>query len=326
MVRARIIGTGQHLPEKVLTNLDLEKMMDTTDEWIRQRTGIKQRYVAANGQGASDLGGPAAARAIEAAGIDPKEIDLIICCTTTPDYLFPASACLIQHQVGATKAAAYDVNAACSGFVCGLTTANAYIQAGIYKTIVIVGTEVVTSRLNWKKRDTAVLFGDGAGAVVVRAENGDHGILSTFLGADGGSGDLLILPGGGSRNVVTKENVDTGVHDISMKGPELFKKAVVVFGEAVQQALTATGLAINDIDVFIPHQANTRIIYAAADRIGLPQEKVFLNIDRVANTTAASIPIAIDDAVTQGRIRSGSIVLLAAFGAGITWGSIMLRW
>jgi 3-oxoacyl-[acyl-carrier-protein] synthase-3 len=326
MIRTRILGTGQYLPEKVLTNFDLEKMLDTTDEWIRQRTGIRQRHVAERGVGTSGLAIPAGRSALENAGIEAQELDLIICCTATPDYLFPATACLIQDKLGASRAAAFDVNAACTGFLYGLATADAFIRAQIYKTVLIVGADLISNRLNWKKRDTAVLFGDGAGAVVVRAEQGDRGVLMTDLGAEGQAGDLLIMPGGGSRNVPTPENVTMGEHDIIMRGRELFKKAVVLFCDAAQKTLDEAGLTVEDIALFVPHQANTRIIDAAAKRLGLPPDKVFMNIDRVANTTAASIPIALDDAVKQGKVAPGSLVLLAAFGAGLTWGSALIRW
>ncbi|MBI5093978.1 MAG: ketoacyl-ACP synthase III [Candidatus Hydrogenedentes bacterium] len=326
MIRSRIIGTGSFLPPKVVTNFDLEKIMDTTDAWIQQRTGIKQRHIAEPGVGAADLGAPAARAALDAAGVRPEDIELIVCGTTSPDYLFPNTSCLIQHQIGATRSAAMDVNAACSGFMYALSTANAYVRAGVYKTVLVVGAEVLTYLLNWDKRDTAVLFGDGAGAVVLRAEKGEHGILTTHLGADGGAKDILWMEAGGSKCKVTAENVDGPERDVRMKGTDLFKRAVVVFGEAAQKALEATNMTVADIDLFIPHQANTRIIYTAAERLGLDREKVFVNIDHVANTTAASIPIAIDEALRTGRIHGGDIIMLAGFGAGLTWGSVLLRW
>lgn len=326
MLRARIIGTGHHLPEKILTNFDLEKMMDTSDEWIRQRTGIAQRHVAAPNEATSDLAVPAGERALEAAGVAPSDVELIICCTTTPDHLFPATGCLIQHRIGAKNAAAFDVNAACSGFVYGLAVATAFIRSGLHRVILLIGAEVATNRLNWANRDTAVLFGDGAGAVVLRAEQGDRGVLTTYLGSDGADAKLLMLPAGGSRIVPTRENIGTEVHDFQMRGPELFKRAVLAFGTAIQKALEENKVSADDVDLFIPHQANTRIIQAAAERVGLAPDKVFLNLDKVGNTTAASIPLALDQAVKAGRIREGSLVLLAAFGAGLTWGSAMIRW
>jgi len=326
MTRARIAGTGHYLPEKIVTNLDLEKIVDTTDEWIRQRTGIGQRHVAAEGEATSDLAVEAARRAMDAAGASPDEIELIICCTTTPDHLFPATACLVQERLGAKNAGAFDLNAACSGFVYGIATADAFIRSQTFGTILLIGAEVATNRLNWAKRDTAVLFGDGAGAVVIRGENGDRGIVTTYLGADGADAELLMLPGGGSRIPPTRDNIESDVHDFHMQGPELFKRAVVAFGTAITRAFENGSAAVDDLDLFVPHQANSRIILSAADRVGLPRDKVFLNLERVGNTTAASIPIALDEAVKAGRLEEGSLVLLASFGAGLTWGSALIRW
>jgi len=326
MQRARITGTGGFLPETVWTNAKLESMMDTSDEWIRKRTGIGQRHLAGAGEASSDMGTPAVRDALANAGVAPEEVELVLCCTTTPDYLFPATACLIQDRLGARNAGAFDVNAACSGFVCGLATANAYIRSGVYRTVVVVGAESQTNRLNWTNRDTAVLFGDGAGAVLLQAEDGDRGILSTFLGSDGAGGDLLIIPAGGSKAPVTKENAGGPECDIQMKGAELFKRATALFEEASTKALELAGLRLEDVDVFVPHQANARIIGAAAKRLGLPDEKVVLNIERVANTTSASIPLALHDAVADGRVKEGDTVLLASFGAGLTWGAAVIRW
>ncbi len=327
MIRARIVGTGQYLPERILTNHDLEQMMDTSDEWIQQRTGIRQRHVAEPGQGSSDLGAPAAAEALEHAGVDPAEVDLVICCTTTPDYLFPATACLIQERIGARNAGAYDVSAACSGFVYGLATADAFIRSGVHKTVVVVGAEVLSNRLNWKRRDTAVLFGDGAGAVVVRGEEGEQGVRNVHLGSDGGAADILVMPTGGSVQPYEQHPLESEERvAIDMRGKELFRKAVMAFAVATEKALAAGELTIGDVDLFIPHQANTRIIYTAADRLGLDHDKVYVNIARVGNTTAASIPLALDDARKEGRLTPGANVLLAAFGAGLTWASALIRW
>ncbi len=326
---SRIVGTGQHLPEKVLTNFDLEKLMDTSDEWIRQRTGIGQRYIAEKGTASSDLGAPACQKALESAGIAPEEVDLIVCCTCTPDHIFPSTACRIQAKIGATRAASIDVNAACTGFVYGLAMADAMLKTGPYTTALVVGTEVLSNHLNWKKRDTSVLFGDGAGAVVLRAEerDDDRGILSCELFSDGNLGDLLYMEAGGSKQHITAENVNSPDRDITMNGRELFKKAVVLFGEAAQRALARAGNhTVDDLDLFVPHQANTRIIYSATERVGIPADKVYVNIDRVANTVAASIPIALDDAAREGRIKEGDLVMLAAFGAGLTWGASLVRW
>lgn len=326
MQRARIIGTGEFLPETVWTNAKLETLADTSDEWIRKRTGIGQRHLAKPGEGASDLATPAARNALESAGVVPDELDLILCCTTTPDYLFPATACIIQNNLGAKNAAACDVNAACSGFLYGLASANAYILSGMYRTVVVVGTESATNRINWKKRDTAVLFGDGAAAVVLRAEDGEAGILSTYLGADGSGADLLIRPAGGSKLPITKENAEGPDCDVHMKGAELFKRAALLFEQASREAVKRAGVNLDDIALFVPHQANSRIIAAAAKRLGLPDEKVMLNIERVANTTAASIPLALHEAATGGRIKKGDLVLLASFGSGLTWGAAVIRW
>lgn len=326
MPRSRIIGTGSFLPETVLTNADLEKLVDTSDEWIRQRTGIERRHTAQDGEGTSDLALPAARAALDAAGVAPEDLDLIICCTICGDYLFPATGCLIQDRLGAKNAGAFDLNAACSGFMYGLSTADAYIRAGLYKTILVVAAERVTNRLNWNKRDTAVLFGDGAGAVVLRAEEGDVGVLSSYLASDGSGGDILILPGGGSKHKATAENIDSEIMDIQMKGTDLFKKAVVIFGEAAKVALDKAGVSVDEVDIFVPHQANTRIIATAADRLGMPMEKIYINIDKVGNTVAASIPLALDGAMREGRINQGDLVLLASFGAGLTWASALVRW
>lgn len=326
MPRTRIIGTGSFLPETVYTNADLEKFVDTTDEWIRQRTGIHQRHMAKDGEGTSDLAMPAARAALDAAGVAPEDLDLIICCTICGDYLFPATGCLIQDRLGAKNAGAFDVNAACSGFMYGLTTADAYIRSGLYKTILVVAAERVTNRLNWEKRDTAVLFGDGAGAVVLRAEEGDVGVLSSYLASDGSGGDILILPGGGSKYKATAENINSDIMNIQMKGTDLFKKAVVIFGEAAKVALDKAGVSVDEVDIFVPHQANTRIISTAAERLGMPMEKIYVNIDKVGNTVAASIPLALDAAVREGRIEKGNLVLLASFGAGLTWASSLVRW
>lgn len=326
MIRTRIIGTGQYLPERVVTNKDLEQVMDTNDEWIRQRTGIAQRYFAPPGTGTSEIAIPAALRALEAAGVEPAEVDMVICSTVTPDHVFPSTACLVQSGIGADRAAAVDLNAACSGFVYGLSVADAMIRAGMYRTVLLIGAEVLSNHLNWERRDTAVLFGDGAGAVVLRGEEGDRGVLSCHLRADGSGKETLFMQAGGSKEHITAENATSPARDIVMNGRELFKKAVVLFGEAAQRALDGTGYGIEDLALFVPHQANTRIIMSAAERVGIPPEKIFINIDRVANTVAASIPLALDDAVQQDRLKEGDLLMMAAFGAGLTWGAALVRW
>lgn len=325
-LRARIVGTGHYLPERVLTNNDLEHLMDTTDEWIRQRTGILQRHIAADDEAASDLAAHACKDAIAAAGINAEQVDFIVCATLTPDYFMPSSACLIQHKLGATRAGACDINAACSGFIYGLQHADALIRAGVHRTVVVVGSEIMTARLDWTKRDTAVLFGDGAGAVVLRGDAAGPGILSTYTASDGAGYDILMVPAGGSAQVITPENINALNRGIHMNGRELYKRAIHAFGDAVEQALRRADVTVDEIDLFVPHQANRRIIAAACERIGLPEEKVFLNLDQVANTSAASIPIALDQARAQGRLKDGDLVLLAAFGAGLTWGSAVIRW
>jgi 3-oxoacyl-[acyl-carrier-protein] synthase-3 len=326
MIRARIIGTGHHLPEKVWTNDDLTKFMDTTDEWIRQRTGIEKRHVAAVGEATSDLGAEAAKKAMEMAGVTADEIDLVVCATITADYIIPASGNLIQHKIGAKRAGGCDINAACSGFVYGLATCDAFIRAGTFKTILLVGGEVVSNRLNYEARDTAVLFGDGAGAVVLRADTGGSGVLSSYLRSDGGEFETLFMPAGGSKQPLTVDNLKGPSFTVQMKGPELFKRAVIEFGDAINQALAQSGIPADQVDYFIPHQANLRIIQAAAQRAGWPDNKIIVNIQRVGNTTAGSIPIAMDEAVRDGRIKQGSMLLLASFGAGLTWGSSMVRY
>ena len=326
MIRGRIVGTGHYLPENLVTNHDLEKMVDTSDEWIQQRTGIKQRHFAAPDESTSDMGVIAAQRALDNAGVAPEEVDYVICATCTPDHGFPSTACLIQNGVGAKRAAACDMNAACSGFIYGLEAADAFIRAGVYNTILLVGAEKLTMYIDLEKRDTAVIFGDGAGAVVVRGEEGDRGVFTTFTGADGSAFDLLNTPYGGSRNPITPENVGEAKSGIIMKGQELFKRAVRAFEEAVEKALSKAKIDGDDIDFFIPHQANTRIIFAAAERMNMSEEKIVINVDRVGNTSAASIPIALDELNRSGRLEEGAWVLLAAFGAGLTWASSLLRW
>jgi len=326
MVRARIIGTGEFLPEKVMTNHDLEKLCDTSDEWIRKRTGIEERRVADDEDGTSDLAAWAGEMALADAGIHAEELDLVICGTLTPDMMLPANGSIIQGKLGATNAAAFDVNAACSGFMYGLATANSFITSGMYKTVLLVGSDIQTNRLTWKNRDTSVLFADGAGAIVLRAEEGDHGIITTYLRSDGASYEVLHVPVGGSKEPITHDNIDDDPYTIIMNGPELYKRAVKCFGEAGQKALEDAGLTVDDVDLFIPHQANARIIEAAAQRMGLAPEKVFININKVGNTTHASIPIALHQAKSQGRIKEGDTLLLASFGGGLTWAASVIRW
>jgi len=310
-----------------MTNTDLAAFCDTSDEWIRKRTGIEQRHMAISGeQGTADLALPAARAALEDAGLAPEDLDAIICCTVTPDQLLPASGNLLQGRLGATNAASYDLNAACSGFVYGVATANAYISTGLCNNVLVVGSEVTTSLLTWKYRDTAVLFGDGAGAVVMTPSENGKGVLSAYLRSDGANAEVLHVPTGGSKHRITPENAADDPYRIYMDGPGLYKHAIARFMEATQAALDRAGMTLADVDLFIPHQANARIIEAVAERLELPSEKIVLNIGKYGNTVAASIPLALHEAKTQGRLFDGANVLLVSFGAGLTWASAMLRW
>jgi len=324
---AVITGTGSSTPEKVLTNADLEKIVDTTDEWITTRTGIKERRIADNGTAASDLSFEATKKAMEEAKIKPEELDLILIGTVTPDYLLPSTACILQDKLGAKNAAVMDIVAACSGFLYGLSVAQSFIYSGKYKTILVIGVEVLSKITNWNDRNTCVLFGDGAGAAIVqRTQENNKGILSTYLCGDGSLANLLHIPVGGTRTPLTKENIDNGDQFIKMEGSEVFKSAVRSMGDAAMRALKEANLTAEQVDLLIPHQANIRIIEATAKRLKLPMEKVFVNIDKYGNTSAASIPIALDEARKSGRVKSGDVTLLVAFGAGFTWGSAVVRW
>jgi 3-oxoacyl-[acyl-carrier-protein] synthase-3 len=325
-----IIGTGSYLPEKVLTNDDLSKIVDTSDEWITTRTGIKERHIAADDQATSDLASEAARRAMTAAGVTPEEIDLIVVATVTPDMFFPSTACFVQRKIGATNAVCFDISAACSGFLYALQVARHFLNAGSRTTALVIGAEKLSSLVNWEDRNTCVLFGDGAGAVVIRAVDADTDapgrVLSTVMGSDGNLSDLLKVPGGGSALPITPENAASRPNTIHMEVRETFKHAVTRMCQASEQALEMAGLTKADIAMVIPHQANARIITAIADRLGLPEEKTFVNVDKYGNTSAATIPVALDEAHRQGRIKRGDIVLLVAFGGGFTWASSVLRW
>ena len=323
--RSRIIGTGSYLPSRVVTNECLTGSLDTTDTWIQQRTGILQRHVAAEGERSSDLGIAAAHRALDAAGLDAAsdEVDLIIVATTTPDQTFPATAARIQAALGVTRGAAFDVQAVCSGFVFGLSVADTMMRAGQANTALVIGAETYSRILDWEDRGTAVLFGDGAGAVVLRSEpsegtRADRGILSTHLRTDGRYHDLLYVDGGVSSTQTTGH--------LRMQGREVFKYAVTFLAEVAQEALEANGVAAEDLDWLVPHQANRRIVDATARKLGLPDDKVVVTVDRHANTSAASIPLALDEAVRDGRIREGHLVLVEALGGGFSWGSALIRW
>ena len=322
-IYARIAGTGSYLPEKVLTNDDLARMVDTSDEWIAARTGIRERHVVAEGETTSDLGHQAALRALEAAGVSADEIDLIVVGTTTPDLIFPSTACLIQHKLGVAGCPAFDVNAACSGFIFALTIADKFIRSGAAKTALVIGAETLTRMLDWNDRGTCVLFGDGAGAVVLKAD-ADTGILSTHMHADGSKKDLLWNPVGVSVGFRPDEH-NAGVR-VMMTGNEVFKHAVKALDSVVDEALDSNGLDRAAIDWLVPHQANLRIIEATAKRLAMPMDRVVVTVDRHGNTSSASVPLALDEAVRSGRVQRGQLLLLEAFGGGFTWGSVLLRY
>lgn len=326
MIRTRIIGTGSYLPERVLTNFDLERIVETSDQWITERTGIKERRLAKEGEATSDLSVRAARAALESARVKPEELDLILVATATPDMLFPSTACLVQDRIGAKGAAAFDLSAACSGFIFALSVADQFIRSGTYSTIMVIGAEVLSRIVDWEDRNTCVLFGDGAGAVVVRGMKGERGILSTHIHSDGSLWDLIYVPGGGSRFPPSPQTIKKRLNYMKMKGNETFKVAVRSLEDAAIEALKYNDLSPADIGLYIPHQANYRIIQAVAQRLNIPMEKVLINLHRCGNTSAASIPVALDEAVRTGRVREKDILLLEAFGGGLTWGSAVIRW
>ncbi|ROR32634.1 beta-ketoacyl-ACP synthase III [Inmirania thermothiophila] len=319
---ARIAGTGGYLPEKVLTNADLERMVDTSDEWIRTRTGIRKRHIAADGETTADLAEQAARRALEAAALDPRGLDLIVLATTTPDRVFPSTACQLQRRLGAAGCPAFDVQAVCTGFVYALAVAEKFVRTGSARNALVVGAETFSRILDWHDRSTCVLFGDGAGAVVLVADSAP-GILSTHLHADGRYEELLWVPAGVSTNYAA---VREGRAYVEMRGRDVFKVAVRTLGRIVDETLEANGLTKADVDWLIPHQANHRIIEATARKLDLPMERVVVTVDEHANTSAASVPLALDVAVRDGRIRRGDLLLMEAFGGGFTWGSALVRY
>ncbi|TWI03485.1 3-oxoacyl-[acyl-carrier-protein] synthase-3 [Luteimonas cucumeris] len=322
-VYARIAGTGSYLPEKVLTNDDLAKMVDTSDEWIVSRSGIRERHIAADGETTCDLAYHAAVRAMEAAGVSADELDLIVLGTTTPDLIFPSTACLLQHRLGASRCPAFDVNAACSGFLFALTVADKFIRSGAAKTVLVVGAETLSRMTDWTDRSTCVLFGDGAGAVVLKADT-ETGILSTHLHSDGAKKELLWNPVGVSVGFKPEEK-NAGVR-INMSGSDVFKYAVKALDSLVEETLDANGVDRHDLDWLIPHQANLRIIEATAKRLDMPMDRVIVTVDKHGNTSSGSVPLALDEAVRSGRVQRGQLVLLEAFGGGFTWGSALLRY
>ncbi|MDD5156351.1 MAG: ketoacyl-ACP synthase III [Candidatus Omnitrophica bacterium] len=325
MKKVGIIGVGEYLPQKILTNADLEKMVDTSDEWITTRTGIKQRRIAAKGEAVSDLAVKSAKAALEDAGIAAHDIDLIIVATITPDMQFPSVACLVQDALSAGNAVCFDISAACAGFVYAIDVASQFIARGASKNALVIGAEILSSVTDWQDRSTCVLFGDGAGAAVL-SEVKSGGILATYLGSDGSMADLLKVPAGGSRMPATDKTVQSRMHYIKMRGNELFKKAVNAMAKAAQAVVNKAGLKCQDIDLVIPHQANVRIISAVAKKLGLDENKIYLNIEKYGNMSSASTATALCEAVKEGRIKKGDVVLLDAFGAGLVWGACVIKW
>ncbi|KPL04556.1 MAG: 3-oxoacyl-ACP synthase [candidate division Zixibacteria bacterium SM23_73_2] len=325
MINAAITGTGSSTPKRVLTNFDLEKIVDTSDEWITERSGIKERRIVENGIASSDLSLEASKQAMEEAKVTPEQIDMILVGTVTPDYLLPSTACILQDKLGAKNAGVMDIVAACSGFIYGLSTAQAFIQSQQCKTILVIGVEILSSVTDWTDRNTCVLFGDGAGAAIVQDTNDDRGILATFLSGDGSLANLLHIPIGGSKVPLTEDNIKERKHFIRMQGSEVFKSAVRSMGDATERILKLGGITSEQVDLLIPHQANIRIIEATARRVKIPMDRVFVNIQKYGNTSSASIPIALDEARKSGVIKPGSMVALVAFGGGFTWGSALVK-
>jgi len=321
-----IIGVGEYLPERILTNADLEKMVDTSDEWITTRTGIKERHLAAKGQAASDLALKAAEQALKNAKLKPEDIELIVVATITGDMPFPSVAAILQNKLGATKAACFDISAACAGFVYGISVAQQFISCSTYKNALVIGVEVLSSITDWQDRNTCVLFGDGAGAVVLSEVKSGRGIISTYLGCDGSKVGILNLPAGGSANPATTETVRNRQHYLKMQGNELFKIAVNTMTRAAEIVLKQAGMTFADVDLIIPHQANARIIMAVAKKLGIPEERVYLNIERCGNMSSASTVTALCEAVQEGKVKKGDIILLDAFGAGLVWGACIIEW
>jgi 3-oxoacyl-[acyl-carrier-protein] synthase III len=325
-MRARIVATGSAVPRRVLRNADLERMVATSDEWIVARTGIRERRIVDEGVASSDLGTEAARAALAAGGWEPAELDLILVATCTPDMPLPSTACLIQRNLKASRAIAFDLAAACSGFLYGLSVADLYVRSGACRRVLVVGTEVMSSVVDWTDRGTCILFGDGAGAVLIEPSDDERGILSTHLHSDGELWDLVCVPGGGSRVPASAPMLADRQQYVKMKGNETFKVAVKTLEAVAREALEANKLEVGDVDVFIPHQANVRILNAVMERLGMKKERAILNIDRYGNTSAASIPLALDEAVRAGRIVPGSRILMVAFGSGLTWASAVIRW
>jgi len=321
-----VTGVGSYVPSRVLTNADLEKMVETTDEWIITRTGIKERHIAADGEFTSDMAAIASQRAMEMAGVTAEQIDLIIVATITPDMPFPNTACLVQRKLGAKRAAAFDVEAACSGFIYAMEIGQQFITSRTYNTVLVIGAEKLSTIVDWTDRNTGVLFGAGAGAAILPNRANSHGLLTAVMGADGNNADLLYMPGGGSQCPATADSVAARQHFLRMTGKETFKNAVQAMYGAAKEALKQCDLDISQIKCIIPHQANQRIIDAVGDRLGAQPEQLFVNLDRYGNTSAASVAIALDEAVSSDRIQRGDLILIVAFGAGLTWGAAVIEW
>lgn len=323
--RAKLVGTGRFSPPRIMPNSELEALVDTSDEWISSRTGIRERRIADPGTGAADMGSAAAQSALREAGVDPREVDLILVSTATPDRLLPSTACDVQALLGASNAGAYDLSTACSGFLYGISMAEGHIAADQAETVLVIATEKMSSIIDWTDRSTCVVFGDGAGAAVVRPSDDERGILSSFMKSDGTLAELLWRPGGGTRVPFDLSVLDERSHYVKMAGPEVFKSAVRSMCEAAEQALRRAGVTADQIDMLVPHQANIRIIEATARYAGIPMERVFVNLDRYGNMSSASVPVALDEVREQGRVGPGSLVLMVAFGAGFTWAANVVR-
>jgi len=321
-----IIGTGSYVPERILTNRELEKIVETSDEWIRTRTGIGERRIAAPEEATSDMATNAALAAMSQAGVSAEQIDLIIVATVTPDMFFPATACWVQKKLGAIRAACFDVSAACSGFIYAMEIAQQFISNHVYNTVLIIGADKLSSIVDWSDRNTCVLFGDGAGAAILRNRSASHGVIATHMGSDGEFTDILFMPGGGSRCPITSTNVDQKLNTIKMLGKETYKQAVTAMSDAADRALESAGLKYEDIACVIPHQANMRIIEAIAHRMGLPVDKFYVNLEKYGNTSAAAVAIALDEAHRNGRFKIGDYILLVVFGGGLTWASSVIQW
>tara|TARA_Y100001968_G_scaffold76417_1_gene67888 strand:- start:3201 stop:4229 length:1029 start_codon:yes stop_codon:yes gene_type:complete len=321
-----ITAVGSYVPEKVLTNAHLEKLVDTTDDWITSRTGIRERRIAAENEHTSDMATEAARRALDRAVVDPANVELIILATITPDMPFPATACLVQEKIGAYNAAAFDIEAACSGFVYALEIGQQFIMSRTYDTVLVIGAEKLSSIVDWEDRNTCVLFGDGAGAAVLQNRQNSHGLLTACMGADGRKASILSQPGGGCLNPASNKSVSNRLHYLKMDGQEVFKNAVTAMATAAREALTRCEIGIDRIKCIIPHQANMRILKAVGDRLGANKDQVFSNLQHYGNTSAASVAIALDEAVQQGQVQRGDLILLLVFGAGLTWGAAVIEW